>query len=298
MRVGWVGLAAAVALVAPAPAGAQKIVVTPPVLYTANIPSDSIVTFTVTCPRGYFAMSAGVVSPAPGVTTLKIAPVGASGFSFRFGNPVTNPAGRVTVSVTCRKIGLIPGLKIKPAWLTGTVKSKPILVPPGQTKKLNLKCPPGEAPTGYGYDEPSSAPKYVSAKVPNPIETLDILRAMPVPGAWSFTLENTWKDSPKSAVLYARCASRTVQFPNHPQEHVQVARMTFHERAKSGKNRYSAGCSKAFVPLGTGFSLPGKHAAEVVATGILKTVALWFVDGFKEPFPKLDVYLLCARIVR
>jgi hypothetical protein len=285
------------ALVAPAPAGAQKIVVSPPVLHTADIPSNSIVTFTVTCPPGYFAMGGGVVSPAPGVTTLSITPVGARAFRFRFGNPVTNPAGRVTVSVTCRKIGFVPGLKIKPAWLTGTVKSKPVIVPPGQTKKLNLKCPPGEAPSGYGYDESSSAPKYAGAKVPSPIETLDIVRAMPVPGAWSFSLENTWRDSPKSAVLYARCVSRTVQLGGR-KEHVQVARMTFHERAKSGENRYSARCQKTFTPLGTGFSLPGKHAAEVVGTGILKTVALWFVDGFKEPFPKLDVYLLCGRVVR
>ena len=75
----------------------------PTVYASHDLPSDAITGFTVPCPSGYFAVSAGVSSPGPGTTLLSVRPVGLRAFTFRFGNPATNDATRVTVAVACRK---------------------------------------------------------------------------------------------------------------------------------------------------------------------------------------------------
>src|SRR3954453_6106576 len=90
-------LAAGIALVAaPARAGTGgQGVLSPPVFPSHNLPSNAITGFTVTCPAGYTAVSAGVTSPGAGATLLSLKPVG-RGFAFRVGNPATHGPTRVT----------------------------------------------------------------------------------------------------------------------------------------------------------------------------------------------------------
>jgi hypothetical protein len=57
------GLAAAAAW-----AQAGQVVVGPTVYASHTLPSDAITGFTVTCPPGYVAVSAGVSNPGPGST--------------------------------------------------------------------------------------------------------------------------------------------------------------------------------------------------------------------------------------
>ena len=71
MRKWVIWLFAAGALVAAAAASSQ-VVLAPTVYHSAALPSNSITTFTVTCPPGNLAVSAGVSTAAPGVSTLSI----------------------------------------------------------------------------------------------------------------------------------------------------------------------------------------------------------------------------------
>src|SRR4051812_42995951 len=106
-------LAAGIALVAAsARAGTEQVVVSPTVFASHELPSNAVTGFAVTCPPGFAAVSAGVTSPRAGSTLLTVKPVGPRGFVFRFGNPVTNDATRVTVSVACRKLGGGPVFKL------------------------------------------------------------------------------------------------------------------------------------------------------------------------------------------
>src|SRR4051794_7653443 len=128
-------LAAGIALVAAsARAGTDQVVAAPTVLATHELPSNAITGFAVTCPPGYVAVSAGVTRPGPGSTLLSVKPVGPSGFVFRFGNPVTNDATRVTVAVACRKLSGGPVFKLK------LVKNR-FVVRPGTQKSVTLTCP-------------------------------------------------------------------------------------------------------------------------------------------------------------
>jgi len=72
----WViGLTAAAALVAASSASPQ-IVVAQTVFHTADLPSNAVTGFNVTCPPGYVAMS-GTASIPDGATQLRSVPAGA-----------------------------------------------------------------------------------------------------------------------------------------------------------------------------------------------------------------------------
>ena len=90
-----------------------------------DLPSDAITGFTVPCPFGYFAVSAGVSRPGPGTALLSVRPVGLRAFTFRFGNPATNDATRVAVAVACRKTTGGPVFTMKP------VKTRVVVKPGG-----------------------------------------------------------------------------------------------------------------------------------------------------------------------
>ena len=145
----WViGLCAAGALVAAAAASSQ-VVLAPTVYHSAALPSDSVTTFTVTCPPGHIAVSAGVSTAAPGVTTLSIRPAGARSFVFRFGNPSTNPGRTVTAAVACRKLRAGTG---KPYLKLVRLKTKPVIVPVEDQKQVVIQCPKGTVAAGGGVD--------------------------------------------------------------------------------------------------------------------------------------------------
>src|SRR5881392_2825890 len=146
MRKWVIWLCAAGALVA-VPAAISQVVLGPTVYHSASLPSDSIRTFTVTCPAAYFAVSAGVSAAAAGVTTLSIRPAAARAFVFRFGNPSTNPDRTITAAVACRKIRAASG---KPRLMLVRLKTKPVLVPVEGQRQVVIPCPNGTVPAGGG----------------------------------------------------------------------------------------------------------------------------------------------------
>src|SRR5438034_11785901 len=92
-------VAAGVVLVAAAArAQSDQVVLAPTVFASYSLPSDAVTGFTVSCSSGYLAVSGGVSRPGVGATLLSVRPLGLRGFTFRFGNPATNDATRVTVA--------------------------------------------------------------------------------------------------------------------------------------------------------------------------------------------------------
>ena len=129
-------VAAGVVLVAAAArAQSGQVVLAPTVYASHNLPSDAITGFTVTCPPGYVAVSAGVSSPGAGSTLLSVRPVGLRAYTFRFGNPATNDPTRVTVAVACRKIRP-PG----PVIVLKRVKTR-VVVRPGRRSRARSPAP-------------------------------------------------------------------------------------------------------------------------------------------------------------
>src|SRR4029077_15461368 len=126
-------VAAGVVLVAAAArAQSGQVVLAPTVYASHNLPSDAITGFTVTCPPGYVAVSAGVSRPGPGSTLLSVRPGGLRAHTLRVGNTPTTPPTPVPAALACRRGGPPgPVISLKP------VKTR-VVVRPGAQKSGTL----------------------------------------------------------------------------------------------------------------------------------------------------------------
>ncbi len=237
-------VAAGVVLVAAAArAQTDQVVLAPTVFASHNLPSDAITGFTVSCPAGYVAVSGGVSSPGPGATLLSVRPVGLTGFTFRFGNPVTNDATRVTVAVACRKITGGPVLKLK------RVKTR-IVVKPGTQKSGTLACPPNSTPAGAAVDLAPGQAKSVDAFSGGPLSVRATTATL---HAFQFRVANSG-DRPHGAVVKGNCA--TVGLVPHVEHAKLTTRITTYTNVvNSGRHQFWHGCRRGWVALGTGYVL-------------------------------------------
>ncbi len=272
--------AACVALVAASaraqPQSASQVVLTPSVSATHAVPSGAITAFTVTCRAGYTAVSAGVTSPARGTTVLAIAPVGASAYRFRIGNPATNDDRRITVAVACRKVGTGVSnfvLRLKP------LKRKTVVVPAHKTASATLPCPKGTTPANGGFAFGSTA--------------LSVRRETETLTSASYTLANSGSRA-RRAVLYGACLTlfRTASSP-FEQLHVQVT--TFRVPLRPGAQTLGRTCARGWFSLDAGYLLrartttldgasPGAHGGR------------WLLTNPTDSAVLADVQLACGRL--
>lgn len=279
-------LFAAGALVA-APAAISQVVLAPTVYHSASLPSDSITTFTVTCPPGYFAVSAGVSTAAPGVTTLSIRPASARAFVFRFGNPSTNPHRTVTVAVACRKVKAASG---KPRLKLVRLKTKPVVVPVEGQKQVVIQCPKGTIPAGGGVDLAPPKGKALAGFGGSPLELRSQSSGLK---RFGFDLRNT-DSKPHAAVLYGNCVTLVRPAGSGPGR-LQVKVTTETAPVQPGSHTVKRSCSPGWVALATGYTLTGPKLT-LGASAAVGRAGKWTIenDGTGQGFAKLQ--LTCARV--
>jgi hypothetical protein len=277
-RLVLVVVAACVALVgASARAQAEQarpVVLAPSVFATHGLPSNTVTTFTVTCPAGYTAVSAGITTPAPGTTVLAITPVRLSAYRFRIGNPATNDDQRVTVVVACRKVraaNLV--LRLKP------LKPKTVVVPGGETTSATLPCPKGTTPANGGYAFGST--------------TLSVRRESSTLTAASYAVANSGARA-RRAVLYGACLTlfRTADSP-FEQLHVQVT--TFRVPLRPGEQTLGRACPGGWFALDAGYVL---RARSTKLDGAAPTArgGRWKLANGTDGAVLADVQLACGRL--
>jgi hypothetical protein len=282
----WViGLCAAGALVAAAAAFSQ-VVLAPTVYHSSTLPSNSITTFTVTCPPGHVAVSAGVSTAAPGVTTLSIRPAGTRAFVFRFGNPSTNPDRTVTVAVACRK--LRAGTP-KPYLKLVRVRTKPVIVPVEGQKQVGVPCPKGTAPAGGGVDLAPPNGKDFAGFSGSPLDlrqqSSSLKRVM-------FAMRNTGS-KPHPAVLYGSCVTIVRPAGSAPGRlHVKVLTRT--TPVQPGSHTIKRSCPAGWVSLATGYTLAPKLT--LGASAAIDGGGKWTIANAAGSQVLADVQLTCARV--
>lgn len=280
-----IALFAVVATLAVPSAGAQ-VVLAPTILHTVELPSDAVTAFTVTCPPGYVAVSGGVSTPAPGATLLAIVPAGIRAFAFRFGNPVTNRAQRVTVSAACRKIrvGTTPGavLRLRP------VTRKPLIVPPGKQRSAALLCPANMAPAGSGVD---LAPGRHSAGFTG--TQLSVRRITMGLHGLSFTVRNSG-GTVRSVAVSGNCIT-VVRQPGAPRERLHVKVTTFHAPVQPGRQKVGHDCPLEWFSLAAGYALPSPFVAIEGAAAIGRGGKWWVASNADGP-AAIVLQLACVRI--
>ena len=284
-------LAAGSALVA-ASARAQggQVVLAPTVYATHDLPSNAVTTFTAICPPLFVATSAGVTAPAPGTTVLAITPVGARGYRFRLGNPVTNADQRVTVAVACRKLPLVAGkskltLKLKP------LKTRYLVVPPAGAAAATLTCPRGTIPAGAGVDLDPNRQKAVGAyRVGPPLsirrQTQTLQRLVVVVGNGGLQA--------RRVAVHGGCVT-VVRAAGAPRQRLHVRLTTFRVLVPPGRQVFSRRCRAGWFSLGTGYSLRAKAVTSAGAAAI-DGGGRWVILSDASPGPKADLQLACAHL--
>src|SRR5690349_1726140 len=274
VTVACVALVAASARAQPDHAG--QVVLAPSVFATHDVPSNAITTFTVTCPAGYTAVSAGITSPAPGTTVLAIAPLGLSTYRFRIGNAATNDDRRIAVVVACRKIGSNPSrfvLRLKP------LKRRVVVVTPHRTSSASLACPRGTTPANGGFAFGSTA--------------LSVRREMSTLTTASYGFANSGARA-RRATVHGACLTlfRTADAP-FEQLHVQVT--TFRVPLRTGEQTLARSCPKGWFSLDVGYVL---RARSTKLDGAAPSGAggRWTLTNPTDAAVLADVQVACGRL--
>ena len=273
-----IGLAAAAAL-----AQADRAVLGPTVYASHNLPSDAITGFTVTCPPGYFALSAGVSSPGSGSTLLSVRPLGLRAFTVRFGNPATSDVTRVTVAVACRKSNGGPVLRLKP------VKTR-VVVEPGQMKSGTLTCPPHTTPAGAAIDLDPGRAKSVDSFSG---AALSLRASTASLRAFQFRIANAG-DRVHDALVQGNCA--TVLFtPDVGPAQLRTKISTYTNVIAPGRHHIVRRCPSGWTAFGAGYALT---SGSVRIDGAAATGAKgsWWVRNTADSPVTARLQVICARL--
>jgi hypothetical protein len=277
-------VAAGVVLVAAAArAQTSQVVLAPTVFGSHSLPSDRITGFTVSCPAGYAAVSGGVSSPGDGSTLLSVRPIGTSGFTFRFGNPATNDATRVTVAVACRKITGGPVLKLK------RVKTR-IVVKPGTQRTGSLVCPPNSTPASAAVDLTPGQAKSVDSFSGG---SLSVRASTATLRAFQFRVANAGARA-HGAVVEGNCA--TVGLLPHV-EHAKLSTKitTYTDVVAPGRHHFRHRCPSGWISLGTGYALTSVSARLEGTAAIGASGQAWLRNTGAAPLTA-RVQVICSRV--
>jgi hypothetical protein len=264
-------------------ARSDRVVLGPTVYASHNLPSDAITGFTVTCPPGYLAVSAGVSRPGPGSTLLSVRPVGLRAFTFRFGNPVTNDATSVTVAVACRKSSGGPVLTLRP------VKTR-VVVKPGQMKTGTLTCPTQTLPAGAPFDLDPGRAKSVDSFAG---AALSVRASTASPRAFQFRIANAG-DRAHDALVQGNCA--TVLFtPDVGPAQLSTKISTYTDVISAGRHHIVRRCPAGWTALGAGYALTSRSVRIDGAAAIGASVSWWVRNTAASPVAA-RLQAICARL--
>jgi hypothetical protein len=282
----WViGLVAVVAALA-APSSLAQVVLAKSVFHTAELRSNAITSFTVSCPPGYVAASAGISNPAPGTTLLGIRPSGIRAYTFRFGNPVTNPTQRVTVVVACRRFSLKAStrLKVAPVKLSLTLA-------PGKAGAAALPCPSNTVPAGWGEGiDPARGGR---GYVPGAAARVSLRKVSMHLRGFAFSLRNNGAKA-QSVTLYGTCLT-ALRPTGASGERLHVKITTFRTPLNPGNRRVVERCPRSWVSLAAGYALRSP-LTEIEGAAAIGAGGGWWVASEAPGQTTADLLLVCARL--
>jgi hypothetical protein len=283
----WViGLVAAGVVLVAAAARAQtdQVVSAPTVVASHNLASDAVTGFTVSCPAGYAAVSGGVSRPGAGTTLLSIRPVGLTGFTFRFGNPVTNDPARVTVAVACRKVRS-PG----PVLLLKPVKMR-MVVRPRTQKSGTLACPPHTTPAGAAVDLDPGRAKSVHSFAGTALSVRSTTATL---RAFQFRIANAGSRA-HDVVVNGTCVTVLIA-PEVERVKLSTTISTYTNVIAPGRHHVQHRCRSGWTALGAGYGLTS-GPARVDGAAALATSGAWWVRNTATSPLTARLQVTCARV--
>jgi hypothetical protein len=248
---------------------------------TVSLRDNQTVTFSVACPGGYVAVSAGLSRPSLGAYQARVRPKGVNAYEFGIslsptGSRTRNPRGTVLCARSPKT-----RLRVK------TVRVALDVAPASESTK-GLSCPTGMTPVGSGAD-----PVYLRGHV-------SVTQATVTRNRLSFALRNVAEDyegqEPERIVLYGSCLA----LRSGRGEKLEVKYKVLHRSVRSamnsyGMHSYATTCPHGFVGLGTGY----KHtrSAQMLANAASATGGSWSAWVGPDESARLTLMLACGRVV-
>jgi hypothetical protein len=145
----WITVAVAAAALVVVASATAHVVVGRTVFRAAALPAGATKALSVSCPKGYFALSAGAAKAGEGINELAARPLGVRRFAFRVAN-TGDLDQRVTVAAACRRVRAVVG---KAPHLRLTARRRmTIRVAPAGLRQARFTCPSGTVPAAAGFD--------------------------------------------------------------------------------------------------------------------------------------------------
>jgi hypothetical protein len=267
-----------------APSSLAQVVLSPSVFHSHVLPANATTAFTVACPPGYLATSAGISNPAPGVTLLSIRPAGFRAYAFRFGNPPQNSDQKVTVVVACRKIsssGSKPRIVLRQRLVQSTVT-----VPAGKLSTVGLACPASTAPAGRGFDLTLSQPGNLASPISFRKNVLYL-------HGFSFTVLNKGARA-RTIALYGNCLT-LLRAAGTKRQQLGIKITTFRDLVDPGSQSIAHRCPSGWVSLAAGFSIRSRQQTVRGAAAITLS-GKWSVENDAKLPAIVDLQLACGSL--
>jgi hypothetical protein len=271
----WIIVAfAATALVVAASATSQ-VVVGRTVFRSARVPAGGAKTLSVSCPSGYFAVSAGVAKSADGVNELEVQPLRLRTYAFRLANAGAGERS-VTVAAACRRVraSASSGLYLK---LTARRRVS-VRVQPSGLRRARFTCPSGTVPAAAGFNLGGGKLSIREQK-----QDLRVL---------TFAASNVGA-APRTASFYAGCLT-VIRPAGASRAQLKISLATETVPIETGSRVFTRLCPSGWLSLAAGYSVPAgvvlNGAAAVARTG------RW---SFTNPAAKpvlAQLQLTCVRL--
>lgn len=238
-----------VVAIAALPAVAQARVVEPvSVTGQVDVPAGQTRSLTLKCPARAVALNGSSFDATSSVPDIK-----ARRWTFRFSAGASAETGRA--ALRCVRLRLprrVSGVGLA----VGTVIEPVIKAPPGNTQSIDIKCPRGQLPTGWGLERAGDGSNGLS-----------IAKAVPTRRGWSFAVENTGAAGAAGDV-HIRCLERK-QRASSGQRHAFSTRVASFTEQVEGGSTASRSCRATEYSVATGVSLPPADDILLAGTGVL-----------------------------
>ena len=241
-----------------------------------RVPAGATKTVSVSCPAGYFALSAGAARSGSGISELEARPLSVRKFAFRLAN-AGDLGQRVTVAAACRRVraggSRAPHLKLA-ARRRVTVK-----VAQSSQRQARFTCPSGTVPAAAGFD-------LGRGKLSVRQETQDL-------HVLTFAVANAGAAA-RNATFYASCLT-VVHAAGARAAQLQVSLATDSVPLHSGSQVVTRLCPRGWLSLAAGYSLPA--GVELNGAAALGRTGRWSLTNPEQKPVLADLQLACARLV-
>ena len=271
----WITVAVATTALVVVASASSHVVVGRTVFRAAALPAGATKALSVSCPKGYFALSAGASKAGDGINELEARPLGVGTFAFKIANR-GDLDQRVTVATACRRVRAVGG---KAPYLKLTARRRvTIRVAPAGLRQARFTCPSGTIPVAAGFDLGRG-----NLSVRQETQDLHLL---------SFGVFNAGAAA-RTVSLYGSCLT-VIRPAGAGAAQLQVSLATDTVPVHTGTQVVTRLCPKGWLSLAAGYSLSA--GVELNGAAAVGRTGRWSLTNPAQKPVLTDIQLACVRL--